>query len=177
MPHDALLRRIRDGDRAAFQALYEDLGPQVLGYLIRRIRDEAIAQEVLQEVFLNIWRRAASFDPERAGAKTWIFTIARNAAIDRLRRVHVRQPSPDDPQWVEAPPPPEQVIDDARRAERVLSALESLPEPQQDVLRRSFFQLQSYAEIAEDLQIALGTVKSRARLGFERLRILLVEDP
>lgn len=175
MAHDALLQRVRDGDRAAFQALYEELGPQVLGYLQRRTRDDQIAQELLQDVFLTIWRRAASFDPSKAGAKTWVFTIARNAAIDRLRRVVVRQPSPDDPQWVEAPPVPDQVIDEKRRAQQIREALDSLPEPQQDVLRRSFFGLQSYTEIAEELQLALGTVKSRARLGFERMRSLLEE--
>ena len=175
-PHDRLLERIQGGDRGAFQELYEQLGPSVHGYLTRMLGESQAAQEVLQEVFLTVWRRCGGFDPRRAGAKTWVFAIARNSAIDRLRRLKVRRADPLDPRWVPDVVGPVEIIQGAQDAERVQAALKELPDAQQDVLRRCFFDFQSYPEIASDLDVALGTVKSRARLGFQRLRHLLEEN-
>lgn len=175
-PHDPLLLRVADGDRSAFHALYRTLGPVVLGYLTRTSGEPEVARELLQEVFLSVWRNAHRFDPRRASAKTWVFTIARNRMLDRRRRVRVRRAAPDDPQWVEEPERSDVIVEQAQDAARVHGALQELPTTQRDVLTRSFFAFQSYTEIAGELDVAVGTVKSRARLGFRRLRQLL-EDP
>lgn len=175
-PYDSLLLAVAEGDRTAFQALYADLGPMVLGYLTRTSREPQIARELLQEVFLSVWRNAHRYDPRRASAKTWVFAIARNRMLDRRRRVRVRSASPEDPHWAEEPPRSDDLLEAAQDAERIHLALEELPRSQRDVLTRSFFAFQSYSEIAGELDIAVGTIKSRARLGFRKLRQLLEEE-
>lgn len=175
-PHESLLLSVAEGDRTAFQALYRELGPMVLGYLTRTSREPEIARELLQEVFLSVWRNAQRFDPSRASAKTWVFAIARNRMLDRRRRVRVRNAAPDDPHWVEEPARSDDLLEQAHDAERVHLALQELPTQQRDVLTRSFFAFQSYTEIASELDIAVGTIKSRARLGFRRLRQLLEDE-
>ena len=102
--------------------------------------------------------------------------IARNRMLDRKRRVRVRRANPDDPQWVEEPARSDALLESAQEARRVQLALDELPTSQRDVLTRSFYAFQSYTEIAGELDVAVGTVKSRARLGFRRLRQLLEED-
>ena len=171
---DQLLLQVQGGDRAAFHTFYEQLGPSIFGYLVKVLGDRAIAQDLLQEIFLTIWRRASSYDPKRASAKTWVFAIARNRVVDQRRRARVRRATPDDPHWVEETSAVEAMVG-AQDAARVREALDALPESQKDVLWRSFFGFQSYTEIAADLGLALGTVKSRARLGFQKLRDLLEE--
>ena len=175
-PHDPLLLLVADGDRGAFHQLYRALGPIVLGYLTRTSGEPEVARELLQEVFLSVWRNAHRFDARRASAKTWVFAIARNRMLDRKRRVRVRRANPDDPQWVEEPARSDALLESAQEARRVQLALDELPTSQRDVLTRSFYAFQSYTEIAGELDVAVGTVKSRARLGFRRLRQLLEED-
>lgn len=172
-----LLVRAADRDRDAFQQLYLLLGPRVKGYLMRFCKNAGQAEELTQEVLLTAWRRADRFDPKRASAQTWIFTIARNRVIDVCRRKKVAEADLRDPMWV--PAQPEQsdiVIDERQRAQRVQSAVDALPDPQRTVVEQAFFQGQSYPEIAESSGVALGTVKSRARLAFERLRAVLGND-
>lgn len=170
-----LLVRVGRGDRAAFCALYAELGPRVKGYVTRVCRDATLAEELTQEVMLTVWRRAAGFDPAIGSAEAWVFAIARNRAIDALRRV--RAPDERDPCWVpDAPVAADLVVEARQDGARVHAALDALPDGQREVLRQAFFESRSYPEIAEQQGVALGTIKSRARLAFERLRAALAGD-
>ena len=173
----ALLRRVGQRDREAFRALYANLGPRVKGFLHGFCGDPARADELTQETFLAVWRRAADYDPTRASAETWIFTIARHRAIDSHRRLQVAYPDPRDPAWAPDPPPTSDTLVDARqRAERVQQALDGLPPAQREVLHQAFYESRSYATIAAAEGVAVGTIKSRARLAFERLRERLAAE-
>lgn len=173
-----LLVRVAARDREAFRALYLEIGPRVKGYVAKSIRQSSIAEELTQDVLLTAWRLAASFDPRRASAETWIFTIARNRVIDLARRQRLTLPGPEDPCWVPDPvaDAPDAGIDQRRAAERVRRELDRLPEAQRDVMRQVFYEARSFPEIASAQGLALGTVKSRARLAFERLRAALVGE-
>lgn len=172
-----LLVRVASRDRDAFRALYLELGPRVKGYLARFVSQAGIAEELTQEVLLTAWKRAPQFDPARASAETWIFAIARNRVIDVLRRHKLATAEAFDPAWVpDAPEPTDRALDVRQTSERVRAALDALPEPQREVLRQVFYEARSYPEIADAEGLALGTVKSRARLAFERLRAALVGD-
>jgi RNA polymerase sigma-70 factor, ECF subfamily len=169
---EALVLRVAAGDREAFAALFARYAAKVKGYLIRLGAAAAIAEDLAQDAMVNVWRRAQSFDPSKAKCSTWIFVIARNAWIDKLRREKVelayrsvtivKEESED-----EAP-------DDA--AERVQSeaqieaAMATLSDEQRQVVRLSFFEDRPHSEIAERLDLPLGTVKSRLRLALIKLR-------
>jgi len=169
-----LLLRAANRDREAFRELYSQIGPRLKGYVLRMCRETGLAEEITQEVLLTVWRRAPSYDPSRARAETWIFTIARNRTIDALRHRKVVEADHRDPHFVpSAPQASDRVIEARQQAEKIGSALAQLPEPQRDVLTQAFYEARSYAEIAEHQGVALGTVKSRARLAFQRLRGLL----
>ncbi|MEZ4323353.1 MAG: sigma-70 family RNA polymerase sigma factor [Myxococcota bacterium] len=173
----ALLERAGQRDRAAFGALYATIGPRVKGYVLGRCGESGLAEEITQEVLLTVWRRADRFDASRASAETWIFTIARNRIIDSLRHRKVVEADQRDPHFVpEAPPPPDASLDEQKRAERVAEAIDTLPDPQRAVLVQAFYESRSYPEIAEAEGVALGTIKSRARLAFQRLRQVLAGE-
>ncbi|MCB9673615.1 MAG: sigma-70 family RNA polymerase sigma factor [Alphaproteobacteria bacterium] len=172
-----LLKRAAERDREAFRLLYAAIGPRVKGFVLARCREEGLAEEITQEVLLTVWRRADRYDAGRASAETWIFTIARNRVVDSLRHRRVVEADQRDPQFV--PDPPESldaVVDAQKRAERIGAALDELPEAQREVLVQSFYEALSYPEIAEREGVALGTVKSRARLAFQRLRAILAGE-
>jgi RNA polymerase sigma-70 factor (ECF subfamily) len=162
-----LAARLRRRDPAALEELHARYGGTVFGYLVRMLRDRGAAEDVHQQVFLEVWERGRAFDPGRAGAATWIMTIARSRAIDHLRR---RVPQPHDP----AAAPLDEPADDAVAAlfdEWWLAAvLAELPESEQRVLRMRFADGLTQTEIAEALGVPLGTVKSWMKRGLERLR-------
>lgn len=163
------------GDRTAFARLFTVFAPRVKGYLLGLGTSHAAAEELAQETLLTVWRKSAAFDPARAGASTWIFTIARNLRIDAARREKTAlayQVSTFVSEEDEAPRA-DGLLEEGERAERVRAALARLPEEQREVVRLSFFQGQAQSEIAEALDLPLGTVKSRVRLAFGRLRALL----
>lgn len=166
-----LMLRAAKKDREAFGELYTLLGPKLKGYMMRFCRDGAKAEELTQEVLLTAWRRADRYDPARASAETWIFTIARNRVIDSVRKRKLSEADKRDPMWVvPSPEASDTQVDNKQRAERIQTAVEALPDPQRAVVERAFFEGESYPEIAGALGVALGTVKSRARLAFARLR-------
>jgi RNA polymerase sigma-70 factor (ECF subfamily) len=164
------------GDRAAFAALFTRFAPRVKAYLLRLGLDDASAEEQAQDVLLTIWRKAAQFDPARATAAAWIFTIARNLRIDAARRTQ-RTPLLPDPAH-EPPPAPaaDAILAAEDRGARVRAALAALPTEQADVIRLAFFDDRPHADIERVLGIPLGTVKSRLRLAMARLRGLLDDD-
>ena len=173
---EALLGRIAQGDRGAFAQLFRRHAGRVKGYLVRSGFSGTEAEEAVQEVMLSVWRRAATFDPARAGALTWLFAMARNRRIDMLRR---RRPEPDpaDPLFQPDPDPGAQAS--AMAADRdaaVRAAMSALSAEQRDVVRLAFYDGLTHAQIAAMTDLPLGTVKSRLRLAMERLRGALGED-
>ena len=171
----ALLQRIATKqDKAALAALFGLLGPRVKSMMLKLGANDALAEDLVQETFLTVWRKAQLYSTQRGAASTWIFTIARNLRIDQVRRqsnkpyedlekINLASDAPGGNVLIEQ----HQVID------RVTAALTTLSAEQQDVVRLSFIHDLAHAEIAEKLSIPLGTVKSRLRLAYERLRPLL----
>lgn len=164
------------GDRAAFRVLFGHYAPRVKGYLMRLGLDAARAEELAQEVLVTVWRKAASFDPARASVSTWIFRIARNRRIDVFRRDRTATLDPDDP-GLQPPtaPDPGDDLDARQQQRRIADAMRQLPEEQRDLVRRAFYDDLSHSEIAETTGLALGTVKSRLRLAFGKMRLALEE--
>jgi RNA polymerase sigma-70 factor (ECF subfamily) len=171
-----ILDLARGRDQEAFVRLFLQFAPKVKSYLIRQGLRPEVAEELAQETLVIVWRKADTFDPARAGAAAWIFTIARNLRIDALRRErHPSDIAAMDGQalWTE-PSTPEEVYADEEREKRVRRALEHLSPDQLEVLRMSFFEGRPHSDIAAGLGLPLGTVKSRLRLAVARLRMLLV---
>ena len=159
-------------DRAAFASLFRHFAPRLKAFIMRGGADAEVAQEVAQEALIMVWRKAASFDRNRASAGTWIYTIARNKRIDLLRRN--TRPAIETDEWLAAFPPRE---DDAGKSvfaeqtyTRVQKLLAELSADQMVVVRKAFFEDKTHTVIAEELELPLGTVKSRIRLALMRLR-------
>ncbi|SEA80302.1 RNA polymerase sigma factor [Rubrimonas cliftonensis] len=173
---DALMLRVAARDRAAFAALFGRYAGRVKGFMQRAGFPPHEADEAAQEVMLTVWRRAETFDPTRAGAGTWLFTVARNRRIDLMRR---RRPEPDplDPHFQPDPAPPADVAAAvADRDAAVRAALATLPPEQLEVVRLAYYEGLSQSEAAAALGAPLGTVKSRLRLAVARLREALGAD-
>ena len=161
-------------DRGAFKELFQRYAGRIKGFLMKGGARGDQAEEIAQDVMVTVWRKAASFDPGKASAATWIFTIARNRRIDLIRREKRPEPDPEDPLYKpDAPVTPQQALATADRDRRVREALDDLSDEQRQIVRLSFFIGLSHGEIAEKLEIPLGTVKSRTRLAFTRLRTAL----
>ena len=159
------------GDREAFAALVRHFAPRLKAWMIRGGVDAGKVDDVLQDVFAAVWSKATLYDSRRAGAAAWIFAIARNRRIDAFRRDRRPEFDPGDPAFRADPlPDGEQELAGRQRADAVRVALAALSEEQREILSLSFFEGESYAAIAIRLGIPLGTVKSRARLAFGRLR-------
>jgi RNA polymerase sigma-70 factor, ECF subfamily len=161
-------------DRPAFASLFAFYGPRIKTLMIRMGASAEAAEDVAQEVLLMVWRKAGYFDPNRASPSAWIYTIARNLWIDRLRRVKgsklaaIYEAIPD-----EEPETPDCALRATERVNRVHAALRQIPEEQVRVLQLSFFEGRAHGDIARTLELPLGTVKSRLRLAMSRLRHLL----
>ena len=166
------MSRIAQGDREALRALYAATAAKLFGVCLRILSDREESEDVLQEVYATIWRRADRFDPARASVTTWVSTIARNRAIDRLR---ARGPLA----WAE-PVEALEIADEAPGAERLLSAaddaarldgcLGELDERTRAVIRTAFFEGVTYEALARRMDTPLGTVKSWIRRGLARLK-------
>ena len=161
-------------DRAAFVRLFERFGPRVKAYLIRQGADGATAEDLVQDVMLTVWHRAAQFDRRKAAVSTWVFTIARNRRIDSLRRTKRPEIDPEDPALVRDPDEPaDQLVHAAQRSRHLHAAVARLPEEQRQLLSLAYFEDKSHSVIAEELSLPLGTVKSRLRLAMTKLRTAL----
>lgn len=170
-------RIAESGDRQAFASLFAHFAPRIKAYMMRLGSDSASAEELAQETLATVWRKAGQYDAAKSGASTWIFTIARNRRIDAFRKENRPEIDPDDPALV---PEPEKPADDVlyagQRAAQVRDALAGLPEDQRRVVQLSFYEDLTHAEIAQRLDLPLGTVKSRIRLAFQRIRNSLGEE-
>lgn len=169
------------GDRCAFAALFAHFAPRIKGYLIRRGAGAGQAEELAQEIMIMVWRRAASFDPAKSSASTWIFTIARNKRIDALRGDRRPDFDPNDPTLAAAlaaaaPAPADRAVAVAQRDARLAAALDDLPEEQALLVRMAYFEDKTHGRIAAETALPLGTVKSRLRLAMARLRRALDEE-
>lgn len=170
-------------DRPAFAALFKHFAPRLKAFLMRSGTPAELAEELAQETMVCVWRKAPSFDPDRARVSTWVFTIARNLRIDWHRRGQEDQTvsleidglGDSHAAMVDSDAPPDEQVHLAQREHRVRQALAHLPAEQLAVLQRSFYDGQAHAHIAEELGIPLGTVKSRIRLAVGQLRRLLDE--
>lgn len=167
-----LLQVGRSRDVDAFEALFRHFGPRIKAFMAKV--DRSRAEELMQETMMTVWRKAGLFDATRGVAASWIFTIARNQRIDALRRDRRAEIDPDDPALVpETPVAADQALDSRQNAKLMREALAKLPSEQFQVLELAFYQDQSQSEIATHLALPLGTVKSRMRLGFAKLRAAL----
>jgi len=171
-----LMVRVRERDRPAFERLFNHFGPRVKAVMLKSGADPALAEDIVQDVFTAVWRKAGQFAPERGTVSAWIFTIARNVRIDRLRRqsslpyedVHAIELADDRESSEEA-------LDTAQRAERVAGAVVELPDDQRLVIELAYIHDLAQTEIARRLSLPLGTVKSRMRLAYAKLKQTLEE--
>jgi RNA polymerase sigma-70 factor (ECF subfamily) len=168
-------RALQSRDRKAIEEVHGDYAPTVLGYLINVLGDRGRAEDVHQQVFLEVWQRAPDYDPGRASVLTWIMTIARSRAVDELRR---RVPEPRDPDSsttlaLTADDDPERSPDALVERWRVAHMLTRLRPEEAQLLRMRFYEGLSQPEIAERTDIPLGTVKMRMVSALERLRELI----
>jgi len=169
-----LITRTADGDRGAFDVLYRRYSRPVFGLALRRLGDRGRAEDAVQETFASIWRAARSYRPERGPGAPWLYAVARNAITDR-GRARVEPP-------IEVPDSPSSEAGPAERAEsawtawRVHRALEELNDNERKVIELAYWSGLSQSEIAEFLNIPLGTVKTRTRAALGRLAVLLEEE-
>jgi RNA polymerase sigma factor (sigma-70 family) len=166
----AAVARVAGGDAVALRELYDRYGRVVYSFAYRLTGDATLSEECVQDVFVALWRRAADFDPKRARLTTWLFTVARNRAIDLGRQKARRPELRDDLETTESAPDTADLVAVADESQRLAEAMAELPEEQLAVLRLAYFDGLSHAEIAEMIGIPLGTVKGRMRLALERLR-------
>ncbi len=161
-------------DTAAFSSLFRHFAPRIKAWLLLSGERGDRAEDILQDTFAAIWKKARLYDCRRATAATWIFTIARNRRIDVLRKERRPEFDPADPAFTPDPEPcGEQVSMIRERSEIVRDALAGLSEEQREVLRLAYFEGESYSAVAARLDLPLGTVKSRIRLAFGHLRTAL----
>ena len=165
-----VIAKVRDGrDKAAFKALFEHFAPRVKAFLMRSGSDASLAEECTQEVMATLWNKAHLFDPSRASATTWIFTIARNRKIDAIRKL--RRPEPEDLAWgPENEPDQADALALQQETELLGEAIASLPAKQKELIEKAYFGDLTHSEIAAETGLPLGTIKSRIRLALDRLR-------
>ena len=175
-PSDAeLLARVAERDREAFELLYGRYVRSVFGLALRRLGDRGHAEDAVQEAFTAVWRSASTYRPERGAAGGWIYTVARNAIVDRLRR---NGPTTDAelPELASSEPGPAQRAEQSDVAWRVHRALEELQPREREVIELAYWSGLSQSEVAEYLHIPLGTVKTRTRSALSRLADVLEEE-
>ncbi|HTV80689.1 MAG TPA: sigma-70 family RNA polymerase sigma factor [Steroidobacteraceae bacterium] len=173
---EALLSQIALGDRAAFEALYRATADRLFGICLRVLNNRAEAEEVLQEVFVSIWRKAAQFDAQRAGALTWLGMMTRNRCIDRLREEAVRGAAGSIALATDIPDPdasPAQEAEAQIDRRRLEACVEQLEDRRRSLIRSAFFEGSTYEELAARVQAPLGSVKSWIRRGLLQLRACL----
>ncbi len=170
---DALLGRVGQGDRTAFAQLYDAVSGAVFGTIRKTLRDEAMSEEVTQDVLLEVWRKAPSWDPDRGKATTWILTIAHRRAVDRVRSEQASRERTEKvgiaSRTVAFDATADEVTDRDEQ-DRVRHALGGLTDLQREAIELAYYDGYTYREVAEKLDVPLGTIKTRMRDGLLRLR-------
>lgn len=179
MDDATLMNRIARGDERAFDRFYERHKSAVHGLALRMLSEPAAAEEATLDVFVQVWRNAATYDARRASARTWLLAIARHKAIDRLRRVQAR-PDQAGPLWddaeldtLAAPGDIEEEVAGQQARQRVARALRELPEAQRQVLALAYYKGYAHGRIAQTLGVPLGTIKTRIRAAMRQLKAAL----
>lgn len=166
-----------DRSDAAFRRLFEEYGPRIRSYMLKQGTDADLAEDLTQETLVTVWRKAGLYSAEKGSAVAWMFTIARNLRIDRIRRQkpwqelseeHAATLASDDT-------PADEQVDLDHRQKRVRAVLGDLPPEQVEVVELAFIEGFTHSEIAERLGLPLGTIKSRLRLAYQKLRSALEE--
>jgi len=169
-----LITRSADGDRDAFEVLYRRYARPVFGLALRRLGDRGRAEDAVQETFASIWRAARSYKPERGPGAPWLYAVARNAITDRGRAR--AEPPTEAPEQASSEPGPAERVEASWTTWRVHRALEELSPNERTVIELAYWSGLSQSEIAEFLNIPLGTVKTRTRAALHRLSGLLEEE-
>lgn len=169
---DLLVDVGQNKNKESFIQLFEHFAPRIKSFLISGGANESNADELAQETMLNVWNKAGSYDPQKAAASTWIFTVARNKRIDALRKKKSYDLDIDDMFFLEdeTSPNPVQSVSHKEEMDNLYDAIQGLPEEQAKLIKKSFYEDKTHNEIADETGIPLGTVKSRIRLALERLR-------
>lgn len=176
---NTLLCRIAQQDQAALSTLYDRYARIIYAIAFRSLRSAEESEEVVLDVFAQVWRIADRYDPQKSRGDTWIFMLARSRVLDRLRKLQSRKPSSGevlDISEIQVSSSSVDPLDAAvvsERREQVLSVLSQLPDEQRLVLELAYYQGLSHSEIAQSTGISLGTVKTRIRLGLSKLRSAL----
>lgn len=172
---DELLAKTAAGDETAFAELYRLASPRLLGVCVRMLREREEAEEVLQEAWVTVWHRASTFDSAKAGAGTWLGTLFRNKAIDRLRQR--REQLLDDPELMnhleDGDPSPADGAEQTQEYLRLRECLDLLQPQQRRAVREAFFSGVTYNQLAARCQVPLGTMKSWIRRSLLQLRTCL----
>lgn len=168
-----------DRDRSAFRSIYTEFGPKIKAYAVKQGMVET-AEELVQEVMINIWRRAQQFDRSKAGGSTWIFAITRNARIDLLRKLNrISNETQVETDYLWSLPgtdDPTSAFQQALTARQIRQSLDTLPIEQRDVIAKVYLEDKSHQRVADELSLPLGTVKSRVRLALQKLKVIFQEQ-
>lgn len=184
-PADAARAQLREamaqlagGDRSALERVYQATSTKLFGICLRILGDRGEAEDALQDVYVSLWQRAKSYDPERASPISWLAVFARNRAIDRLRKGKVRSGAVAVDEAAEIPdrlPLADAMLESSERSARIHHCIAALEERQQDAIRTAFFEGTTYAELAQRRGVPLGTMKSWVRRALARLKRCLEE--
>jgi RNA polymerase sigma-70 factor, ECF subfamily len=173
-PDAALVERMIAGDESALSTLYDRYSSMLFSMLVRILKDTSAAEEILQDLFLQLWRNPSRFDPSRGSLPAWLLVIGRNRAISRLRSRERREVSEDSEGFsMESIPSPGNIEEEAQRsqlAQRLKSAMATLPPEQREAVELAYFEGMSQTEIATRTGSPLGTVKSRVRTAMQSLK-------
>jgi RNA polymerase sigma factor (sigma-70 family) len=172
---EALLGAVARSDEAALAELYDRFGRMAYGLALRVLRDSALAEDAVQDAFLNVWRSAESFQADRAKASTWVLTFVHRRAVDLVRREERRRTEPEEAAPEPAGPGADEDAERRSKREVVQDALRQLPPEQREAIELAYYGGYTQSELAERLGEPLGTIKSRMFTGLQRLRSHLAE--
>lgn len=167
------LVRLGQGDRGALEVVYRSTSAKLFGICLRILGDRGEAEDALQDIYVTLWKRAGSYDPDRASPISWLAILARNRAIDRLRGSKVRRgavPVDEAAQLVDTGAAADELVEITQRDEQIHRCLDTLEDRQQDAIRTAFFSGATYAELADRQDVPLGTMKSWVRRGLAKLK-------
>jgi RNA polymerase sigma-70 factor (ECF subfamily) len=179
-PFEDLLLAVASGERDAFAALYRASAPQLFALALRILKRRDAAEEVLQEAFVNVWRHAVDYRPEKGSAIGWMATIVRNRALDRLRRARPETPLDEASErhgWADSAPDPLESATMSESARRLDACLERLEDGPRRAIRLAYYEGLTHEALATRLGAPLGTVKSWVRRGLMRLKTCLESGP